>query len=267
MENNEKEQKGFEKIRFFTKIIYSISKFEKYPEMATLGIKKALAYLAVLVLINSILFTGAYIYYIQNRAGFEEKLTLSEKITQILIRNTEMDEEQAEIITQNFSNQNSTILIISMGIVSLYMTTLIDALTLSFFGMITCFIIKIKIKYKALFNMSIYALTLASILRIIYLVVTNLTSFKIKYFDIMYVAISYISLAAAIFIIKSNLIKHQMQLIKIMEESKDTIQETLTIEKKNEKEKKDTEEEKKEKKDEEENENKEGEAEEQSSNA
>lgn len=227
------------KISFLKRIIYSISKFEKYPEMAALGLKKALLYLAGLILINSIIFTAVFIYYIQKQPTTEENLNFSEKVVNQILSNAEIEEEQVKALSENIGSQNSGVLIISLGIgffISMFITTLIDVLTLSVFGLITSFIAKIKIKYKALFNMSIYAITLSVILRTIYIAIVYLTTFRIKYFDIMYIAISYISLAAAIFIIKSNLIKHQMQLMKIIEDDKEIANETFTIEKKDEEE-------------------------------
>ena len=117
--------------------------------------------------------------------------------------------------------------------------------------------------YKAVFNMSIYALTLSIILKIIYIVITMLTSFKIKYFEIMYIAIAYISLAAAIFLIKSDVIKQHLELMKIIEESKEKIEQTITIPKKDKEEKKEEKDDKEENKS---DENKKG-TEEQGSNA
>ena len=63
----------------------------------------------------------------------------------------------------------------------------------------------------------------------IYYAITLLTDFKIKYFDIMYVTISYIILTAAIFLIKSNVIKQHLELMRIMEEGKEKYEETITI--------------------------------------
>lgn len=62
-----------------------------------------------------------------------------------------------------------------------------------------------------------------------------LAGFEIKNFSIMYIAVSYISLAAAIFLIKSDVIKQHMELIKIVEENKEKIEETIKIPKKPEK--------------------------------
>ena len=45
----------------------------------------------------------------------------------------------------------------------------------------------------------------------------------------MYIAVSYISLAAAIFLIKSDVMKQHLQLMKIIEKRKKKIEETITI--------------------------------------
>jgi len=68
--------------------------------------------------------------------------------------------------------------------------------------------------------MAFYALTLSIILNIIYLAVNILTGFTITYFGIGYNLISYIYLVTAILIIKSDLIKQQMELMRIIEVQK-----------------------------------------------
>ena len=264
MESNEEIRQHFLKLNFFQKMWYSISKFEKYPEMAALGVKKALVYFTELLLIVSVIFTVVYVYYIKNIAEFDEELNFSEKITSVLTRNINVQNEQ--LIIENLKNEESGKLIMAIGIglfISLWIGTLFDVFTLSVFGIFTCIFAKIKMKYKALFNMSIYAYTLSIILRTVYFTITTLTMFRIKYFDIMYIAIAYISLAAAIFIIKSNVIKQHLELMRIIEESKEKIEETFPIYKNpKDEEKEDNEAEKNNKKDE-----KEDETEGQSSNA
>ena len=235
MESNEKTKQQFFKMKFFQKIWYSISKFEKYPEMAALGVKRAILYFTELILITSILFTGIYVYNINNSNTQENNMSFSQKFIKLLTENANIDEEQIEKnLVDQLQNEKPGILVLYIGIsffILLFPTTLIDAFTLSLFGILTCFLAKIKMKYKALFNMSIYALTLPIILRSIYFAITVLTTFKIKYFDVMYVAIAYISLAAAIFIIKSNVIKQHFELMKIIEESKEKIEKTFNLDK------------------------------------
>lgn len=234
MESNEQIRQQFFKMNFFKKVWYSISKFEKYPEMAALGVKRAILYFTEIVLIMSILFTGIYVYYIKNVAEFDdEEVGFSEKLAIELTRKNQI--ENRENIIENLKNEKSEFIIIAIGIaflISNSIGTMVDVFILSAFGILTCAFAKIKMNYKALFNMSIYAFTLPIILRTIYFAITTLTTFKIKYFDIMYVAIAYISLAAAIFIIKSNVIKQHLELIKIIEESKEKIEERIPIRKK-----------------------------------
>ena len=47
MEEKEDEKYRVVNINFFKKVWYSITKFEKYPEMATEGLGRALKYLAM----------------------------------------------------------------------------------------------------------------------------------------------------------------------------------------------------------------------------
>ena len=234
MKSNESLKEEFIKLNFFKKVWYSISKYEKYPELAALGVKKAIIYFTEIILIASIIYTAIYIYYIQNRANYnQEELSFSQKIVKNLVPNqlAENNEEFEEVYSILNSYSDSKIIIIT-GIsifMAFFIATMFDVLILSLFGLINCFFAKIKINYKAIFNMSIYALTLSIILREIYYAITLLTDFKIKYFDIMYVAISYIILTAAIFLIKSNVIKQHMELMRIMEEGKEKYEETITI--------------------------------------
>ena len=234
MESNEQIRQQFFKMNFFKKVWYSISKFEKYPEMAALGVKRAILYFIEIVLIMSIIFTGIYVYYIKNVAEFDnEELNFSEKLAIELTKNSKI--ENKETIIENLKNEKSEVLIVATGIAFLMSNsigTLVDVFILSAFGVMTCIVAKIKMNYKALFNMSIYAFTLPIILRTIYFAITTLTTFKIKYFDVMYVAIAYISLAAAIFIIKSNVIKQHLELMRIIEESKEKIEDKIPIRRK-----------------------------------
>jgi len=234
VKSNESLKDEFIKLNFFKKVWYSISKYEKYPELAALGVKKAIIYFTEIILIASIIYTAIYIYYIQNRANYDkEDLSFSQKIVKNLVPNqlAENNEEFEEVYSILNSYSDSKIITIT-GIsifMAFFIATMFDVLILSLFGLINCFFAKIKINYKAIFNMSIYALTLSIILREIYYAITLLTDFKIKYFDIMYVTISYIILTAAIFLIKSNVIKQHLELMRIMEEGQEKYEETITI--------------------------------------
>ena len=229
--NNKKANKSNEPNKpkdhlFITKIWYSMTKFEYYPEMAAHGVPRALIYLAKLMAIFSIIFTAIVFIYVNRTINVEEQkeeVTFVQKWEQTLgiqlDEATEINQAVSKYDTKTISIIFAIASIISVFI-SYFIITLIDVLTLSFFGMITCYFAKIKIKYRAVFNMSIYAITISVILRLIYEALLLLTDFKIKYFNIMYTAISYICLAAAIFMIRADLIKQQIELMKIIEEKK-----------------------------------------------
>lgn len=138
---------------------------------------------------------------------------------------------------------------------------LMDIFLLSIIGLIISKIAAIKLKYKEIFNMSVYALTLSIILYLVYICVNIITGFTIKYFDLAYEIISYIYIITAILMIKSDLIKQQIEVGKIVEEQKkirEEKQEENNEEENNEEEKpKENKKEKKEKKEEKDKEGKE----------
>ena len=73
MEEKEDEKYRVVNINFFKKVWYSITKFEKYPELAALGVKKALIYFTELIVIFCVIYTGSYVYYVQKVETFEEE--------------------------------------------------------------------------------------------------------------------------------------------------------------------------------------------------
>ena len=118
----------------------------------------------------------------------------------------------------------------------------IDILLLSLIAFLLSKIIGLRLKYTPIFNISVYALTLSIFLYMVYIIVNLFTGFNIVYFDVAYRAISYIYVATALLIIKSDLIKQNMELTKIVE-----VQKQVRGEKQQKEEKKEDEEDKKEK--------------------
>lgn len=112
-------------------------------------------------------------------------------------------------------------------------------------------IVNINLKYKSVYNISVYALTLSIILYMIYIALNVLTGFYIRLFDIAYNAISYIYIATAILMIKSDLTKQQIEVTKIVEVQKQIQEEKEqeTEEEKPNKKKKEDEDENKDKED------------------
>lgn len=114
--------------------------------------------------------------------------------------------------------------------------TAMDVILLSILGMLTSRMVSVKMKYVPIVNISIYALTLSLLLNAGYIIVNTLTGFEIKYFQIMYNAISYIYMVTAILMIKSEMIKQQIELMKLADEQK-KVREELERQEEEEKEK------------------------------
>ena len=271
------------KTDFFHKVWYSITKIEKYPEMAAQGIGKAIIYISIIMLILAGILSLGIVYevyglvqqgieYIQKDfpefSYKENKLDVnSEAITQentlfgktIIDTKTENEQKVNQYI--NDINQDGKGLIIlgdkiilkileqmgitefnkqdvinyahSGSIISLYasifltifiytfimylLTTLSNAVFLSLFGYITTWIARIRMRYVAIFNMAVYALTLSTILNIIYITINIFIDFNMQYFQVMYIAVAAIYLVAAIFMLKVDFTKKQEELIKIAE--------------------------------------------------
>ena len=102
---------------------------------------------------------------------------------------------------------------------------LIDILLLTILAYIVTRIARLRLKYSAIYNIATYSLSLPILLNMIYILVNIFTGFTIKYFQIMYTTIASIYIITAILIIKSDFIKKQLELNKIIEEQEKVKQE------------------------------------------
>ena len=134
-----------------------------------------------------------------------------------------------------------------------FINTLWYAIIIGIVGYFTMWMLKMKMRFVAVFNMAVYALTLSTILNILYLIINMLFNFTIEYFSIMYITVATIYLLAAIFILKTDLMKKQEEVMKIVEAQQIVKKELEEQEKedKKEKEERKKEDKKEEKKDEE----------------
>lgn len=117
--------------------------------------------------------------------------------------------------------------------------TLFYAITISIFGYLTTIILRLKIRYVAVFNMAIYAITLPTILNMIYIGINAFLNYTINYFDVMYILVASIYMIAAIFILKSEFNKKQgevQQIIEVEKEVKEEIKQKQENNKKEDKE-------------------------------
>lgn len=102
---------------------------------------------------------------------------------------------------------------------------LVDILLLAIIAYIVTRIAGLRLKYSAIYNIATYSLTLPIILNIIYIVINIFTGFTIEYFRIMYTTIASIYIITSILMIKSDVIKKQVELNKIVEEQERVKQE------------------------------------------
>lgn len=304
------ESKELKNISFFKKVWYSITKFEKYPDMAIEGFSSAIKYLFILTAIITVFSTISSLIemhkLVENLAKYIEdnipeftyqdgkvNMELSEDMVIddvqydgidriVLSPNTEEDVAKEQVITNNeivgvtvlfFKDQiilrsknennaineqeytyqdfikgytqedikqfNKTDLIdymtgtgmnnyyyrytVSSFIYLLFLalvSSLLNAVQIAILGLVTALVARIKITFVAIFNMAIYALTLPTILNIVYIVINYFTTFTISYFQVAYTTIAYIYLAATIFLIKDDFIKKQQEVEKIKQEQK-----------------------------------------------
>lgn len=291
---------------FFKKVWYSIDKIERYAELSAEGLKSALKYLAMLILVIGVIAAASTIYktslvvnkisqyidqkipnltYSENTLKVENSEAIideNEEFGKIIVdTNTDdeqqinkyvsdvKDEENAVIILKNklilktsgvsgSANYNYEDLFGQMGITEFNKQQLVDYLTgstmfkyyanlfltlfiyafavylintlfyiiiISMVGFLATMILKLKIRFIAVFNMAVYSITLPTILNIIYIIVNTFYKYAISYFDVMYVMISTIYILAAIFMLKSEFNKKQGEVQKIVEVEKEVKEE------------------------------------------
>ena len=100
-------------------------------------------------------------------------------------------------------------------ILEMFVFWLMIAFLTSLIGLIVLKFSRIKMKFSKLYAMSIYASTLSMILTIIYTILNNYFNVYIDIFEYLSMLIAYIYITAVIYMIKSDLIKQQLELIKI----------------------------------------------------
>lgn len=113
-------------------------------------------------------------------------------------------------------------------------------LLVSIIGYVTSSALRLKIRYVAIFNMAVYAVTLPTLLNMVYIVANTIWSYQINYFGVMYVLIASIYIIAAIFMLKAEFNKKQSEVQKVVEVEKEVkaeAEEKLEKEKKEEKDK------------------------------
>lgn len=132
--------------------------------------------------------------------------------------------DKTEIINM-LSGQNLTkFLLVFATAMLIYLFTLylssilIDIFLLAILAYIVTKIAGLRLRLTAVYNIASYSLTLPVIMNIIYFVINRFTGFTIEYFQIMYTAVASIYIITAVLMIKSDVIRKQYELSKIVEE-------------------------------------------------
>lgn len=331
--NNQDENNQTEKVKkqgFFKKVWYSITKIERYPEMAAQGLGKAFSYICKVVAILAIIICFGSMYqayqilqegvaYLQNEfpefsysegilsvdsedpitisaedsyvgetiidTKTEDQQTINQYISEIeqsgdgivvlnnrvIVKTSsisgtisyEYDQMLNQVGITEFNKQDLINYISSSQMYNFYisifltifvysfamylLTTLSNAVFLAVFGYLVTWIAKIRMRFVAVFNMAVYSLTLSTILNMMYIAINIFVPFTMEYFQVMYVTVAAIYLIAAIFLLKSEYIKRQAELMKLAE-AQELVKKELEQKEEEEKEKQQREKEKKERK-------------------
>lgn len=332
-QNNQDENNQSEKVKkqgFFKKVWYSITKIERYPEMAAQGLGKAFSYICKVVAILAIIICFGSMYqayqilqegvaYLQNEfpefsysdgilsvdsedpitisaedsyvgkaiidTKTEDQQTVNQYISEIeqsgdgivvlnnrvIVKTSsisgtisyEYDQMLNQVGITEFNKQDLINYINSSQMYNFYisifltifvysfamylLTTLLNAVFLAVFGYLVTWIAKIRMRFVAVFNMAVYSLTLSTILNMMYIAINIFVPFAMEYFQVMYVTVAAIYLIAAIFLLKSEYIKRQAELMKLAE-AQELVKKELEQKEEEEKEKEQREKEKKERK-------------------
>lgn len=146
--------------------------------------------------------------------------------------------DKQEILTYLYKNKLQmyftifAILYIYMFVVYLS-SVIVDTLLLAIVAYILARMMKMNIRFGALFRIGAHALTLSIVLNFIYIIINGITGFKVQYFQTMYTAIAYVYIITVLFIIRADFIKKQIELEKIKSEQ-EKIHEELEMQKQKE---------------------------------
>ena len=263
------------KITFLKRIKMALFELENYIEFTEEKLSKALFFafkvsiiLAILSVISAVSFIKIKYGSIDNMANqvipeftyIDHNLEFTEdykkddskmavayamKSTEPYYRDNLPDGKNTKQDLINFIKENhNTTVTISIVIaffleqlISTYVWWLVIATLTSFIGLVVLAFSRIRMKYSGVYELSIYASLLTMILTVIYEMVNAFFGVYINMFEQLSILIAYIYITAAIYMIRSDLIKQQLELIKLAAEQA-KIKEEMKKEKEREEEEK-----------------------------
>ena len=240
------------KIGFFKRFKMAIFELENYIDFLNEKLSKSLMFSLKLVVLLSLIMAISNVIFVyakyhspdnylnevipeftyenselkidENETKSDEKKQMAQIMKQVVPSVTNILGEgtytKADLIHYVQDNQRT---IVSFGVTAIFIENILDmyimwlmvAILTSFIGWIALVFLRIKMKYSKLFTLSIYASTLSVILTVIYTMLNAFAGVYIDMFDYLSILIAYIYITAVIYMIRSDLIKQQIELIRI----------------------------------------------------
>ena len=240
------------KIGFFKRFKMAIFELENYIDFLNEKLSKSLIFSLKLVILLSFIMAVSNVIFVyakynspdnylnevipefiyekselkidENETKSDEKKQMAQIMKQVVPSITNILGEgtytKADLIHYVQENQKT---IVGFGVTAIFIENILDlyimwlmvAVLTSFIGWIDLVFLKIKMKYSKLFTLSIYASTLSVILTVIYTMLNAFAGVYIDMFDYLSILIAYIYITAVIYMIRSDLIKQQIELIRI----------------------------------------------------
>lgn len=218
---NEKNEPKKVNMNFLKKIKISIFDFDKYYTIAGESFKRTTLYLAEIIIIFSLVIALIFLFKIDKifsdydaYKASNDSSTYTYKITDgYTLTGSQMD------ILANAGLGNIFVYLWIFTFIVYFITGLINALAISVIGIITEKFIGLPLKYSAVYAISVSALTLPTILQLIYIIINFYTGFTMNYFQVMYLLIAYVYILAAMLMLRSNLIKKKTEVSKKIEKN------------------------------------------------
>lgn len=240
------------KIGFFKRFKMAIFELENYIDFLNEKLSKSLIFSLKLVILLSFIMAVSNVIFVyakynspdnylnevipefiyekselkidENETKSDEKKQMAQIMKQVVPSITNILGDgtytKADLIHYVQDNQKT---IVGFGVTAIFIENILDlyimwlmvAVLTSFIGWIDLVFLKIKMKYSKLFTLSIYASTLSVILTVIYTMLNAFAGVYIDMFDYLSILIAYIYITAVIYMIRSDLIKQQIELIRI----------------------------------------------------
>ena len=240
------------KIGFFKRFKMAIFELENYIDFLNEKLSKSLVFSLKLVVLLSLIMAISNVIFVyakyhspdnylnevipeftyenselkidENETKSDEKKQIAQVMKQVVPSVTNIlgngTYTKADLIHYVQENQKT---IVGFGVTAIFIENILDmyimwlmvAILTSFIGWIALIFLRIKMKYSKLFTLSIYASTLSIILTVIYTMLNAFCGVYIEMFDYLSILIAYIYITAVIYMIRSDLIKQQIELIRI----------------------------------------------------